>query len=191
MNIHALRLMHENAWRQSYPYFINLINRFSLRVGAEVGVAFGGHAEAILDNTSVARLVGVDPYQHLPNYDDMLNLSQEQFENMFWYTIGRLSRFGERYMHVRAPSHEAVRNIDGLADFVYIDANHNYDAVKQDLALWMPKIRAGGIIGGHDFSPEFPGVRQAVQELADQLKIQVTVEPASVWWAQLPAGQGS
>ncbi len=186
MNIHALRLMHENAWNKSYPQFIGVIQRFKLRVGAEVGVAFGGHAEAILQNTSVVRLVGVDPYQNLPDYEDMLNLPQEQFENMFWYTIGRLSRFGDRYAHVRAPSHEAVKSIDGLADFVYVDADHGYQAVKQDLALWTPKIRPGGIIGGHDFSPEFPGVRQAVGEMAEQLQIHVNVEPASVWWAQLP-----
>jgi len=186
MNIHQLRYLHEKSWQLSYPYFISVIQRLGLRVGAEVGVAFGGHAEAILDNTSVARLVGIDPYQHQPNYDDMLNLPQEHFEHMFWYTIGRLSRFGERYVHVRSPSEEAVRSIDGLADFVYIDANHSYDAVKRDLELWVPKIRPGGVIGGHDFSPEFPGVRQAVQELAQQRNLQITVEPASVWWAQLP-----
>jgi hypothetical protein len=188
MNIHALRMMHEKTWRESYPHFITVINRFDLKVGAEVGVAFGGHAEAILEQTRVARLVGVDPYLHSPDYDDMLNLPQPDFDCMFWYTIGRLSRFGDRYMHVRSPSIEAVNCISGTADFVYIDANHSYEAVKQDILLWLPKIRPGGIVGGHDFAPEFPGVRQAVQELCSQNDLEIHLEPASVWWVQLPAG---
>ena len=187
MNVHELRMLHERSWQHSYPQFIKVIDRFNLKVGVEVGVAFGGHAEAILDNTQVQRLVGIDPYQHQQNYDDMLNLPQEQFEHLFWYAMGRLSRFGERYTHVRLSSQEAAGNLEGFADFVYLDANHSYEAVKQDLASWLPRIRPGGIIAGHDFSLEFPGVRQAVEELAHQLKLHVTVEQASVWWGQLPS----
>jgi hypothetical protein len=36
-------------------------------------------------------------------------------------------------------------------DFVYIDANHKYDAVKKDLELWYPKVRKGGVFAGHDY----------------------------------------
>jgi hypothetical protein len=186
MNIHELRYLHEQNWRQSYPHFIKVIQHFDLRVGVEVGVAFGGHAEAILEQTKVTQLVGVDPYQHMPsNYDDMMNLPQEDFDNLFWYTVGRLSRFGKRYTHVRYSSEDAVRQVDGVADFVYLDANHGYEAVKQDLELWTPKVGAGGVIGGHDFAPEFPGVRQAVEEFATAHHLQVTLEPLGVWWAQL------
>jgi tRNA(Arg) A34 adenosine deaminase TadA len=36
-------------------------------------------------------------------------------------------------------------------DFIYIDANHKYEFVLQDLKLWFPKLRKGGIFAGHDF----------------------------------------
>ena len=54
---------------------------------------------------------------------------------------------------------------DRSLDFVYIDANHKYEAVLADLAAWVTKIRPGGVLGGHDYSPEWPGVEKAVHEV--------------------------
>jgi Methyltransferase domain len=53
---------------------------------------------------------------------------------------------------------------DKSLDFVFIDADHGYDSVHRDIAAWLPKIRRGGIIAGHDFCPDFPGVIRAVTE---------------------------
>lgn len=50
-------------------------------------------------------------------------------------------------------------------DFVYIDGLHEYESVKQDIEVWLPKIRAGGIIAGHDYNAGFPGVERAVKEV--------------------------
>jgi hypothetical protein len=47
---------------------------------------------------------------------------------------------------------------------VYIDANHEYASVVEDIALWRPKVRKGGILAGHDYSDAWPGVVQAVKE---------------------------
>jgi hypothetical protein len=35
-------------------------------------------------------------------------------------------------------------------DFLFIDANHSYDAIKADWDSWMPKVVDGGIIALHD-----------------------------------------
>jgi cephalosporin hydroxylase len=40
---------------------------------------------------------------------------------------------------------------DRSLDFVYIDGNHGYEAVLDDLAAWSPKVRTGGFISGHDY----------------------------------------
>ncbi|NIT59155.1 MAG: hypothetical protein GWN00_23910, partial [Aliifodinibius sp.] len=40
---------------------------------------------------------------------------------------------------------------DGMLDFVYIDADHRFDHVMQDIILWFKKIRRGGILSGHDY----------------------------------------
>jgi hypothetical protein len=48
-------------------------------------------------------------------------------------------------------------------DFVYIDGIHTYAAVRSDIERWLPRIKPGGMIGGHDFSAsDWPGVVRAV-----------------------------
>lgn len=53
---------------------------------------------------------------------------------------------------------------DGWADFVFIDAAHGYEAVRDDIRLWAPKVKPGGWLGGHDYHPKFQGVIRAVDE---------------------------
>ncbi len=47
-------------------------------------------------------------------------------------------------------------------DFVYIDGDHAYESVNQDISLWTSKIKKTGILAGHDY--DWPGVKQAVDE---------------------------
>ena len=49
-------------------------------------------------------------------------------------------------------------------DFVFIDASHEYCDVKDDIDAWLPKIKSGGILAGHDYDDNWPGVKQAVNE---------------------------
>jgi hypothetical protein len=53
---------------------------------------------------------------------------------------------------------------DRSLDFVFIDAGHSYENVKEDITSWFPKIKIGGFIAGHDYSPKWPSVVQAVDE---------------------------
>ena len=185
VNIHEQRSIHESAWRESYPHFVRVIKEQGLDAGVEIGVSFGGHAEAILDGTDVSELVGVDPYEHRAGYDDPLNFPQADFDNLFWYAMGRLSRYGSRYVHLRGTSAQAAAILNAQLDFAYLDGDHGYEAVKQDLSLWYPKLRVGGVIGGHDFGhADFPGVRRAVDEFVAANGLELKLEPASVWWAK-------
>jgi Methyltransferase domain len=56
---------------------------------------------------------------------------------------------------VKSPSVEAANLYsDNSLDFVFIDANHVFDAVYMDISAWYPKVKIGGFIGGHDFKDE-------------------------------------
>jgi len=58
---------------------------------------------------------------------------------------------------------------DNSVDFVFIDADHSYEAVKKDIIAWMPKIKEGGILAGHDVY--WPDVNKAVKELLPNITI--------------------
>ncbi len=58
----------------------------------------------------------------------------------------------------------AAKYEDGSLDFVFIDGDHSFESVSKDIAAWLPKVRPGGIIAGHDYSAPFPGVMRAVAE---------------------------
>lgn len=69
------------------------------------------------------------------------------------------------------------------ADLVYIDAGHDYENCAADIAAWLPHVKPGGFIGGHDYDRDtFPGVVRAVDELDRPIH-----SSARVWWTQIPA----
>jgi hypothetical protein len=65
-------------------------------------------------------------------------------------------------------------------DFVYIDGNHGYRAVSEDIRAWWPKIRPGGVLGGHDFyngyARSHDSVIKAVTEFAVLNRLTLQVE---------------
>lgn len=72
---------------------------------------------------------------------------------------------------------------DKSLDFVFIDANHFYQPVKDDLTAWRPKMKDGAIMAGHDYlGTHAPGVKKAVDEFFTKDKIEVfTIS----WYVQL------
>ncbi len=53
---------------------------------------------------------------------------------------------------------------DGSIDFLFIDANHTYEYVIRDLQAFLPKMKKGGVISGHDHNDQHPGVIRACRE---------------------------
>lgn len=83
-----------------------------------------------------------------------------------------LDNMGDRkFTPIRKNSTDAAKDFaDNSCDVVYIDMEHSYEAVKQDLQAWYPKVKVNGYIAGHD--AYHPGVRTAIQEFFNgQFKI--------------------
>ena len=61
---------------------------------------------------------------------------------------------------------------DNFFDFIYIDGDHSYEAVKNDLHMWHPKLKKYGVMCGDDFSHiSGRGVIEAVQEFSFEKKL--------------------
>ncbi len=74
------------------------------------------------------------------------------------------------------------------ADLIFIDAGHEPEEAAADIEAWLPHVREGGILAGHDYGTDmFPGVTQAVDQLGG---CQVAAKaPCTVWWTRIPKAE--
>jgi len=94
----------------------------------------------------------------------------------------RVAPFGKRVKFIKKKSEDAIDMFeDASLDFVYIDGDHSYAAVKNDIKLYYPKVKAGGIFGGDDFCIKFPGVAKAVLEFVEEYNLELHGANRD-WW---------
>jgi|GEM_PF-2197004 predicted O-methyltransferase YrrM len=79
-------------------------------------------------------------------------------------------------VHTSDSEKAASKFKDGSIDFVWLDAGHDYHTVKRDIVAWLPKVKAGGIIGGDDYPMK--GVGDAVREV---LGVEVNISEYDGW----------
>lgn len=157
--------------------------------GVEVGVFQGEFSQLLLQTWECSRLTSVDPWRQFPSEDyvDTCNFSQKQHDLNYSSTAVRLAPFGIRSQILRATSVEASPQFESRSlDFVYLDAQHHYEAVRDDIALWHSRVRSGGVIGGHDYlDGRLPsglyGVKRAVDEFTTAHGYQVVVTREPNW----------
>lgn len=120
-------------------------------VGAEIGVEQGVYSEVLLRSAPDLILFCIDAWKAYDGYRD--HRTQSKLDGFMAATQERLEPYQSRYRLYRDFSVDAARQFEnGSLDFVYIDANHSLQHVIQDLEAWVPKVRSGGIVAGHDFS---------------------------------------
>jgi len=117
-------------------------------VGAEIGIETGTHAQNILEVLNIKTLYLIDIELH-PSLVKCI----EQFKNKTKILI--------------VSSAEASNMVNEKLDFVYIDANHRYAPLLQDIYCWYPKIRIGGVLCGHDY--QIQPVKEAVDEFGKSM----------------------
>lgn len=123
--------------------------------GVEVGVWRGGYSQELFKANPSLRLIGVDPWRAYGEYHDKKNdqarldeARRGAVELFAKYTGGELWRVTSQKAAARVP--------DGSLDFVYLDGNHGREFIDADLAAWVPKVRSGGVVSGHDYAERTP-----------------------------------
>ena len=110
-------------------------------IGCEIGVQCGNNAISILENMpNLVKLHLIDSYSRSSEerIDELTKMLSSRYEKIEW--------------HIK-PSSDAVKDFDDdYFDFVYVDGGHRYQTVKDDLELYWPKIKTGGVFCGHDYS---------------------------------------
>lgn len=131
-------------------YITNLLKESGAQVGVEIGVFKGQFSRQLLTNWDGV-LFMVDPWRPLGDeYIDASNHKNHQ--NAFAETMENIKGMEDRGFMLRGLGEEMVHVFrDASLDFVYIDGNHAYDYVKQDIEMWWPKLKPGGLLMGHDY----------------------------------------
>lgn len=142
-------------------------------MGAEIGVLKGNTAMRLLAARPMLMHVMIDPWcvpdadsSYAQSGDSNSQKPKSEHEAAYLMTKQRVHEFGDRAIIHRAYSAEVAPYYeDESLDYVFIDGDHSYEGVKLDISLWLPKIKPGGWIGGHDYGHEkLPGVQKAVDE---------------------------
>lgn len=125
---------------------MKLFNEFGFKKGVEVGTQIGRFAEIICQSIEGVELSCVDPWIA---YGKVFN-KQERHDNHYEEAKERLEPYNVNLM--KMTSMEAVEHFeDESLDFVYIDGDHEFDAVMMDVIKWSKKVKKGGVIAGHDY----------------------------------------
>jgi len=155
-----LETNHKNKFRDRF--FPLLINEMGLKVGAEIGVDKAGFSRQILEGTKIEKYICIDTWQddfgsdYKPEYynkDGNVRFNEAR-ENIKAF-IGNFEKPWEdsgRAIMLRFASVVAASKImDGSLDFCYIDGDHSLEGIYDDIKAWIPKVKIGGIISGHDY----------------------------------------
>lgn len=156
--------MEDNMYRWDVIYNL-LKDKNDLNI-AEIGVFEGKLTRKLLKNLDIKKFWLIDPYKMYPSYND--TKSEQKLLNQAYIKLQKevLDKHSN-VEHIKDFSEKASEKIaNNTLDLVFIDGNHDYQYVMQDINLWSDKVKPGGIISGHDYAyPGIVGVKEAVDEL--------------------------
>lgn len=156
--------------------------------GAEIGVFDGATSEVLLSRPQMY-LVMVDSWAPFLADGILIADEAEQRKNYLKAFERTYMCQGSRHI-IKKESDIAAKAIkSGSLDFVFIDADHSFNAVSQDIRTWAPKLRRGGLLCGHDYANNEYGfgreVKRAVDEYAKKQGLTVEKGKDYTWFIRL------
>jgi predicted O-methyltransferase YrrM len=145
------------------------------KVIIEIGSYEGRSTRALADNSpDDARIYAVDPWNF---YITSSIKSNDITFNQFYLNLYSYIKQGKVI-----PCRKTWKEYQPIekADFIFIDGEHTYDAVRHDIYKALLWINEGGILAGHDYRADFPGIVKVIDEEFPKFNL-----IDSIWWMQL------
>ena len=150
------------------PALKQLINKHDL-VGVEIGIWRGSYTLIYLKELDIEKVFLIDPYEGEEKKQmERVHLQLKGYENKVEWIKARSADVANKFN-------------DGSLDFVYIDGDHQYEAVLQDISLYYFKVKKGRLVSGHDYGKRWPGVPKAVNEYCKKNNLKLNIA-GSDWW---------
>lgn len=129
----------------------------------ELGAWLGKSSSYLVDKAVNRNVIIIDSWKGSPNE---LTSTHKLATEVDIYEVFKRNMGERTYKSIRGLSSEVVSQFeDESLDVVFIDLTHTYESVKEDIGLWLPKVKRGGILSGHDYEDSWPGVVKAVDEM--------------------------
>lgn len=172
---------HCSGWRWTRDHLAELFYEVGYTVGAEIGVRYGRYSKIMCQKNPNLLLYCIDGWHP---YDGGKYHKNKQ-DRIYSRAVKTLQPFNTKI--IRKKSLDALGDIeDESLDFVYIDADHTFDAAMMDIICWSAKVRSNGIVAVHDYYSGEKGVMNAVDAYTHSHRIlpwYVTKElsPTAYW----------
>ena len=154
-----------------------LFKELGYKVGAEIGVEQGQYSEVLCKSNPEAKLYSIDEWQRYKKYRD--HVDQNKLNMFYERTRERLSPYNCEI--IKGFSMDVVKQFeDESLDFVYIDSNHCFESVTEDVSAWSKKVRMGGIVSGHDYKKYAKPALIHVAEVIDAYTECYSIRPVFV-----------
>ena len=158
------------GWFNMEAQYLELLNHCPdggnfVELGCFKGKSTSFIVTEIINQKRDVSFYAVDSFEGSTNLSDAKEVEAyngiRNIENDFKNNTKHLYNYFFTYKEL---SHQAADNFNNKdVDVLFVDAGHSYEAVKQDIVAWLPKMKHNGIIAGHDYN-SWAGVKKAVDE---------------------------
>jgi len=163
-------------------------------IGVEIGVAGGEHAMSLFKSLNISKIYLIDPYEHYPEYYEgklHYGVDQSELQTMEKLAKELLSEYSDKIVWIKEKSSVGINLIKEEVDFVYIDGNHQYEYILEDINNYYPIVKQLGVLGGHDyyngFQREHDSVVNVVNSFVVEQNLQLRTEMPD-WWIEKAIG---
>lgn len=172
-----------HGWYFHHEGFKKLFSENYVKIAIEVGSWLGASTRDIAKLLPPDGIIyAVDTWKGSVEHQPGQTFCHPTIHYLFQQFISNVihENLQHKIIPVRTSSVDGAKRLKPLnikADFIYIDAAHDYTSVKNDLNAWYPYLKDGGIFCGDDY--RIPEVAQAVNEFAAEHNLELTLE--SYW----------
>jgi predicted O-methyltransferase YrrM len=146
-----------------YSYIVSKFpsNSHFVEVGTWKGMSAAYMAVEIINSGKDIKFDCVDTWEYISTQTE---IPESMFDNLYEVFLKNIEPVKDKITPIKALSWDGANHYkDNSLDFVFIDAAHDYESVKKDINAWLPKIKNGGVIAGHDYA-WCDDVKKAVNE---------------------------
>ena len=145
--------------RDNLPKFLK---KMGFKIGAEIGVYKAAFTDKFCKEGF--KMYGIDPYH---SYTTTGRVYKDDKRQQFLYEHAHrvLKKYNDCTI-IRKTSMDAVKMFrDSSLDFVYIDGDHSFSHVAEDIQAWAYKVKKGGIVAGHDYCANVGGIEKNINQV--------------------------